>query len=628
LKDENTSLQNKLNPEKKQNEELREKNEQLQNENNQLQIQRYKESELNEELQKKIQLLVNKDLELTSLRDKLTTAENERLKAENEKKVLQFTKSKTEAELQEREVQLQKMTSKFNVYAEENKCLQEVQEKIGYKDTPSSVDVDGFYDCVIDIPDIRSIASGWDLKVNSMYEKRKNNIGTIVSVVGNYSKGKTFLMELLSKKMFPHGFNVHTKGISVVYLGGNAETDDHTPVIGLDTKGGSNPLNISSLITQETPDEQFSAKLKEIFRDHQGTEDIIQNFILDQANVILVVVSDLTFDDQQLVNKIRKKFASVSRKKKVIVVHNLFHTQRVEDVQSKIHESILKSFSLTTLRYTTTIDGKNPNYYEDSTFKDFVIPHVILAKQDSKAGNFYNQTSIKFIQSCIESTGDQKSIDVIEALKSFLKSHLKSYIDVKEEISIQTVDTKMTLSLMTEPDEDKASREETPNEQANQEEEERKVEDKQKTLEIKMRPVSIDEFGFLKTLQGSFEPNYILSVSPIEGKPEKLYLQVECPGVDEDTLEFSIQTIDNQEYYIEIRGKINSEKTLASDQKRISNTTKQGLFCLKTEILRRANLNIDDDVCEDPVTEDGFLKLVFKIKEFAPFRKLMKKTNK
>lgn len=56
------------------------------------------------------------------------------------------------------------------------------------------------------------------------------------------------------------------------------------------------------------------------------------------------MVSDLTFEDQKLISKIKDKFKGEN--KQIIVIHNLFYSKEIEEVQNKLEERIMKSFKL------------------------------------------------------------------------------------------------------------------------------------------------------------------------------------------------------------------------------------------------------------------------------------------
>ena len=62
---------------------------------------------------------------------------------------------------------------------------------------------------------------GWDITYGEdgrkKYEKAKKNGGTIISVIGNKNKGKSFLLSKLSGRDLPNGFNVATKGLSISF---------------------------------------------------------------------------------------------------------------------------------------------------------------------------------------------------------------------------------------------------------------------------------------------------------------------------------------------------------------------------------------------------------------------------
>ena len=54
-----------------------------------------------------------------------------------------------------------------------------------------------------------------------------------------------------------------------------------SPIIGLDTKGGGNALDISTLRSEVANEQLEEDVLTELLRDRGATEDLLQNFILE-----------------------------------------------------------------------------------------------------------------------------------------------------------------------------------------------------------------------------------------------------------------------------------------------------------------------------------------------------------
>ena len=123
------------------------------------------------------------------------------------------------------------------------------------------------YDLEININSILGILKGWDITYGEdgrkKYEKAKKNGGTIISVIGNKNKGKSFLLSKLSGRDLPNGFNVATKGLSISF----PENDN---IILLDSAGFESPLleidrdEYRLKSDDEHIDKQFYKKMNEL----------------------------------------------------------------------------------------------------------------------------------------------------------------------------------------------------------------------------------------------------------------------------------------------------------------------------------------------------------------------------
>lgn len=80
------------------------------------------------------------------------------------------------------------------------------------------------------------VESGWHVEVSDpeLYEKRSEQNTIVVSVIGNYNKGKTWLLSKLCElNNIPFGFSVTTEGISFVYT--QSPESGRCPTLAIDT---------------------------------------------------------------------------------------------------------------------------------------------------------------------------------------------------------------------------------------------------------------------------------------------------------------------------------------------------------------------------------------------------------
>ena len=130
-------------------------------------------------------------------------------------------------------------------------------------------------------------------------------------------------MAKLSNFEIPDGFNITTKGLSVIY----PEYEDKN-IIFLDTAGFERPLCENDNFNFETKNENY-LKLKEeekkkvsikdylnddeyitqtmqFTRDRQNTDYFLQKFILESADILLCIVNQLNLSDHKFLNMKQK----------------------------------------------------------------------------------------------------------------------------------------------------------------------------------------------------------------------------------------------------------------------------------------------------------------------------------
>jgi len=485
------------------------------------------------------------------------------------------------------EVQLDKLGKQYQELEKINKANEYKGMTRGSTTTPQK-DFDAgknFYAGVINITHIRNLQEGWEVKINDwkQFLDLAKKSGVIVTVVGNYNKGKTFLFELLSGTKMPYGFNTNTQGISIVYLNDKEGAKD-TPVIGLDTRGGALPLDLTllrrrlneldvsksfrgtMLQKQDEKEKEEEDLLRQILRDHEATEDIIQNFILEEASLIVVMVSDLTFEDQKLVNKIKKKFKNDGTKK-IVVVHNLYHTHYKADIEYKISEFITRSFLLQKENFTYVLPDKNRIYFTEKFSKQGLIPHVILAKQDTEAGDFYNEATVRYIRSCILANDKNKSINVVDAFYKYLQKNLFTYVKclpelAPEDIKLEKDQTQKPIRIFLDTKES-----------------------------LEMKAASFDEFGHLNILTDEFQPPYSINVEYVSDTEKYFCLKVECPDCHDikDNILSRVYPY-GDEFTIQVKGK--KKEYFAENVEPVADHRHFGGFCIETDRYKRSEFNI------------------------------------
>ena len=122
-------------------------------------------------------------------------------------------------------------------------------------------------------------------------------------------------------------------------------------------------------------------------------------------------------------------------KKKIFIVHNLLNLETKQQVTDYIDNVLKKSLSfkidertMPNLDENKKVDGTVLNqtyYHEEYTVNNdnkklYSIEHLIMAKEGTEAGNYYNQSAIDFLSTNTTTTTKLKEYPVKKTIKNYL----------------------------------------------------------------------------------------------------------------------------------------------------------------------------------------------------------------
>ena len=401
------------------------------------------------------------------------------------------------------------------------------------------------YDIIININAMKSLLDkGWKEEFpndKSIYEEKKDKESVIVSVIGNANKGKSFILAKLSDINLPSGFEIQTKGLSVKY-----PTIENKNIILLDTAGFQTPLvenDVYKLSEDKDTlqEEKYLNEVTELSRDKQMTECLLQKFVLTQANILICVVGELTYSEQKFLNKIKKDIQD----KRLFVVHNLQNFTKKEQVVNYIKDILMISLTFKLKEYVmidfenkSENERKNANnlYYleqfDDDNEDDLTtskindnqdIVHLIMANDESEAGKYYNESTIKYLKNQISTFVGIKKFPIEEKLKKFLFNISKEIMEeqIKDINDINTDDNHIKLDGEA----------------------------------FKLKKCLVDELGINNFVGTQYRPKYRYFKS---GDGKSFFIQfIMCGSVSD--LRVKVDQIEGN-YYFTITGKKNLEK--------------------------------------------------------------------
>ena len=406
---------------------------------------------------------------------------------------------------------------------------------------PNFVD---FYDIIVHIDSIKDINKGWKIEMNQNgqqnYQNHKNEKVIKIGIIGNANKGKSFILSKLSKMELPSGMSIKTEGLSIKY----PDTTEfiNRRIVLLDSAGLETPV----LQSDEPPtDENQNDFFKEKCREKLITELFLQNYIINNSDILIVVVDSLTFSEQKLLLKIKREMNRAKLAIPLYIIHNLKSFTSVEQVEDYIKNTLLKSatFALEKGHNISTKIEQNTGIHFYEKLKEGKIFHLIYANENSKAGQKYNQYTLNLIENNFANIID-KPFDVIDSIK-------ERYIEISKDIIERT---KSDKTITKESFDDSVP-------------DLIKLKDKS---EVTLKKCLIDELGFSNLKANNFEPTY-----NIYKKNNNLIVRFEVPG-NIGTISSDIE-LSGEYNIIKISGSKNKDKEPEKDDN-IFNTREYGNF--------------------------------------------------
>ena len=394
------------------------------------------------------------------------------------------------------------------------------------------------------------------------YKKYKNKKLITIGVLGNNNKGKSFLLSKISKIKLLTGTSIHTEGLSVKYpeLKGYKgrqlilldSAGFETPVfkkinneINIQEKANNSNEEQNKVIEKEKEEKteidkeiEKNIEFKENARDKMMTELFLENLIIKTSDILLIVVGKLTYSEQLLINKVKVE-SKKQKKERIIIIHNLQEFRTKDQVEDYIKNTLLKcsTFELNKRTWVTAKKDKeenreendeikiNNNNFEDMNDnineenvkedsklnnvhfteilkyddKKIEIYHLIIANEDSEAGDIYNQYAYNFIENIYNLIGEPKKFDVFDQVKDNFKLLLNIILNNNIENASFTDNNKI-------------------------------IEEKKMKLEFKenlnLKKCYTDELRFSFFKAGYFEPKY----NYFKPDEKTLEIRLEVPG--------------------------------------------------------------------------------------------------
>ena len=288
------------------------------------------------------------------------------------------------------------------------------------------------YDLVVDIKSIYELNKGWKI----YHYGNKDNISRtknydpkekyIISVIGNANRGKTFLLRLLSAF---EALNEVSKN-SITTLGLSMKFPKNKEFILLDTVGFNAPLLIDEYNEKkdirDLSGDKFNKIIHTITRGQIITNYLLQNFIINEADIVICLIAQLNFSEQIFLNQIR---AQCEGKKSLYVVHNLIHLKNKKEIEKYLEETLLKSYTFDLEKIKIPKFGKDDSfsyYFREKSLsnnqnnnKD--VLHFILGNENKPELKYYNNSTIEYLKDIIQTNFSSEHKQILNSLKDYIQ---------------------------------------------------------------------------------------------------------------------------------------------------------------------------------------------------------------
>ena len=280
------------------------------------------------------------------------------------------------------------------------------------------------YDVAIRIESINKILDGWDIKygIDGMkkYLSMKEKKILLIGLLGLKKSGKSFV---LSKLLNENDFIAEESDNLYLKYAINPEKNFELAIV--DIPGLGRPLK-ENIDYSKVLNEKY---IKELEKYNNQTDNFLMNFILKKSNFIICVVGYLNFNEQKFLNKLKIKDEEYKKEfkqlKKIFVIHNLKELSTINEISEYINNVLLKSitFKLDEKFAQKTLNPNNNTkfYIEKNDDKELEIYHLIIAKEGSEAGNYYNESTYNIIIQQYNSFHFFNTFDIIKEIKEELK---------------------------------------------------------------------------------------------------------------------------------------------------------------------------------------------------------------
>jgi len=311
-----------------------------------------------------------------------------------------------------------------------------------------------FYDVVFQIDQVNQIEPGWPVKFNDpiikelLLNRAVEWNSSVMTVQGQYKRGKTFVLNLLTNSTLPSSKIMATVGLSFKLT----KTTKGQQVVLVDAAGVHTPIIAR-------PEETMS----EALAHRKATEFFLRDVALQIADIVLVVVTDFGDIDQEIIVSIcqsiqlkLKNSPATQIREEVYVVHN-FMNSTLEEAESQWEKYVLRSYEkVGELEELEGVQVLRHNERVNENDRPIQVKHVYLCNHNADPG--HNQKVAQLLLNWVSSGVQpiQRKNSPLDFVKDACKSAISRYLTGVDEIEydkVSTVIKTFAIATATTPDE-------------------------------------------------------------------------------------------------------------------------------------------------------------------------------
>ena len=265
------------------------------------------------------------------------------------------------------------------------------------------------------------------------YMKCINEYNIVIGILGMKNRGKSYLLgRIMENEDYepPSGFLITTYGISCNFP---KIVANGAFFITLDTAGKDSPLLQNDL---------FKGNVKEFYRDQAVTEIVLSDFIIQESNILIAVMEQLSFEEQEmlktLIERLKKKEIKGIQKRRLIVIHNLMNISDKKDIYNFIENVLKKSLTFEleeqSMRKNDKFDDSDKKVYiqiinnENENQNKLEIIHLIFGDdKNDEIKEEFNEPALRYIRDYIIIHSTRK-FDIVKSFKDFLVKNSTKYL--------------------------------------------------------------------------------------------------------------------------------------------------------------------------------------------------------